>query len=1157
MSRRSRRADIVPEERYDIDGRLVKNDVPKKPKAWNLSSIMRDPVKKAQAIKDAQDYVKSKKKHKLFTHDTDRMWGPEIDDLFFNKRRQGLAAWIVPRGSPIYYEFEGFYKKLKESLTSDDLDTSREPSSSSSSSNLLQVESELIRHALMLFQDFQEKKTASLKTKIETMRNELPISAYANAIVTTLAHHRVLLVAGDTGCGKSTQVPQILMKAGFNKIACTQPRRIACSSLARRVSYETLNEYGSEIAYQVRFEGTKTRHTRCLFLTEGLLLRQYAADPTLSAYDVIIVDEVHERHMMGDFLLALLKKLLQTRKDLHVVLMSATINAELFAQYFDAPTLNVPGRMYTVKTHYWSEKKDDKNLVDDAAYRRRQAATIKESIPSRSEPVDPGPYLKVIEYIDQSIPSTERGDLLIFMSGINEIMSLAETLKEYADHKKNWIILPLHSTLSVDEQDKVFDIPPEGVRKCIISSNIAETSLTIDGIRFVIDSGKVKELSHDATANMSKLSEFWVSQASAAQRKGRSGRTGPGECFRLYSENEFNHMNDFPVPEIQRAPLEPLLLQIKALGFGDPRSFDFIEAPSMDAINVSMEFLQNLGALDSDENITGLGRVLANLPVDAIIGKMLLMATVFNLVDPVITIAAGMSVQSPFTRLSNQGDNEVVRNRRTLDSSHGDPFTLLNVWQGWLDVKADRKTTSRNWCRKHGIEEHRLYEIAKIRRQFEKVLNDFQPGLLDYFKDTPDEEREAKRRSDRELLRRGRFEQKSSKRRRVLDMDQESWQLESEQGTDIRDLEFSMANDISRLVHRAASLSDRDIQIIKLIICSSLYPQLAIGDEHNPYRPSNEIVFNTPVKSFLSLHPTSVIAAHPSWVQGLGKNVRKDDADVEQSLDHQLLCYLRLLETTRPYLLDITRVPGIHVLFLFGKTIDTNADCSVIVVDRHYVIEFRTTQVAEHILYLAYKLRSTWARLLSKRVSRGIREPVEMKLENYIITDSVKQGLPKGLQDILADQERMNQGQQHHAFMEMWTPAVEAKFQSEVASLTAKLYDCMQTAVSATLRVGKPSELMKMYPKFKPPSENEQGIPRSWNPRDVLVSGIQITSNIVYNSLDTPSMASQVPVQEEAIPESVRMYWHCPHCDSTYSVTRKQVLEHLATCGVSADAVEG
>ena len=299
-----------------------------------------------------------------------------------------------------------------------------------------------------------------------------------------------ILVLPSNNLGKSTQVPQILMQAGYQKIACTQPRRIACSSLARRVSYETLNEFGSQIAYQVRFEGTQTKRTRILFLTEGLLLRQYAMDPLLSMYDVIIVDEVHERHMMGDFLLALLKRLLTVRNDLYVVLMSATINAELFAHYFDAPTLTIPGRMYTVKTHYWKEQKaDDKNLVNDAAYQRRQRATIKESIPSRSEKIDPGPYLKVLDYIDQSIPVTERGDLLIFMSGINEISSLADELKKYAEHNKKWIILMLHSTLAVDEQDKVFDTPPEGVRKCIISSNIAETSLTIDGIRFVIDSG--------------------------------------------------------------------------------------------------------------------------------------------------------------------------------------------------------------------------------------------------------------------------------------------------------------------------------------------------------------------------------------------------------------------------------------------------------------------------------------------------------------------------------------------------------------------------------------------------------------------------------------------------------------------------------------------
>ncbi|KAI9315979.1 P-loop containing nucleoside triphosphate hydrolase protein [Dichotomocladium elegans] len=991
-------------------------------------------------------------------------------------------------------------------------------------SSILQREGELLRHALILFNDFEKKKKAEQKEKIEKYRAELPITPFANAIIYTLAKHRVLLVAGDTGCGKSTQVPQILMRAGYNKIACTQPRRIACSSLARRVSYETQNEFGSEIAYQVRFEGTKTKRTRILFLTEGLLLRQYAADPMLSMYDVIIVDEVHERHMMGDFLLALLKKLLNTRQDLCVVLMSATINAELFAQYFDAPTLNVPGRMYPVKTHFWPNTDEDTNLVNDAAHRRRQSATVKESIPSKVKVLDSSPYLKVMEYIDQTFPITERGDLLIFMSGINEIEALAERLKEYAAHSRKWVILMLHSTLAVDEQEKVFDMPPEGVRKCIISTNIAETSLTIDGIRFVIDSGKVKELSHDATSNMSKLSEFWVSQASAKQRAGRSGRTGPGECFRLYSENEFNHFNEFPVPEIQRAPLEPLILQIKGLELGNPRTFDFIEPPHPDALNASIEFLKNLGALDNDENITGLGSVLSNLPVDAVIGKMLLMATVFNLVDPVITIAASLSVQSPFIRLSPDTNSDILRNRRVLDSQHGDPITLLNLWQQWLEAKADRRTSSRKWCARHGVGEHRLYEIAKMKRQFEKVLNDFQPGLLQYLADDRDVEDQKAYQSKRDMIKREKYEQRSSKRRRMLNVEyegQEDWQsknlsfagndrgcltscsaylVENDNSTaDIRDLEFSIANNLKDLRERAAALSERDISLIKLIVCSAFYPQLAIGDEHNPYRNSNEIVFHTPVKNFISIHPTSVIAAHPDWVQGLGENVRKDDLAVEQALHHQLLCYLHLLETNKPYLLGITRVPGIHTLLLLAKTIDTNADCSVLVFDSYYMAQFRTSQVAEYVLYQSHKLRMIWQRLLNQRINRGLGEMDQNRQETIFTPNSVE-SMPKAIRQILEEHKRLNDEDTN---TDMWTPAVEADFQTEVRQLAEQLTEALETAISAEFRVAKASELIKMvfihsiifesivrllngiqYPKYKAPINEDNGIPRSWNPKE-------------------------------------------------------------------------
>ncbi|KAI9491621.1 P-loop containing nucleoside triphosphate hydrolase protein [Zychaea mexicana] len=1145
MSRR-RRQEHIPEERYDIDGTLIKNEAAFKAKSWNLSNILRDPVARSRAIKEAQEYIKANR-GKLELEK--RTWSEETDEIFFSRKRKGLAAWMMPRGSPIYFEFEAFYLKLKESLQADN------PSSLSSSSKkyeMLRREGELLRHALILFQDFQRKKTAQLKEKLAAYKAELPITAYSNAILRTLAEHRVLLVAGDTGCGKSTQVPQILMQAGYHKIACTQPRRIACSSLARRVSYETLNEFGSQIAYQVRFEGTQTKRTRILFLTEGLLLRQYAMDPLLSMYDVIIVDEVHERHMMGDFLLALLKRLLAVRQDLHVVLMSATINAELFAQYFDAPTLNVPGRMYTVKTHYWKEGQDDKNLVNDAAYHRRQTATVKESVPSRSERIDAGPYLKVLEYIDQSVPVAERGDLLIFMSGINEISTLADELKQYGEHSKNWIILMLHSTLAVDEQDKVFDTPPEGVRKCIISSNIAETSLTIDGIRFVIDSGKVKELSHDANSNMSKLSEFWISKASATQRAGRSGRTGPGECFRLYSQNEFEHFNDFAVPEIQRAPLEPLLLQIKAFELGDPRVFDYVEAPSIDAVNASMNFLQNLGAVDSTERILGLGTVLANLPVDAIIGKMLLMATVFNLVDPIITIAASMSVQSPFTRLSPDVHSDILRNRRKLDSEHGDPITLVNLWQQWLNAKSDRKTSSRNWCRRHGIEEHRLYEIAKMRRQFEKVLNDFQPGLLQHLKEQENSEEEREQRSrKRDQLKREKYEERSSKRRRILTMEyeeQEDWQAEGHNTSDIRDLEFTMANNVKNLMSRAATLSKRDINLIKLIICSALYPQLAIGDEHNPYRKSNEIVFHTPVKKFISIHPTSVISAHPDWVQGIGDNVRKDDLAVEQSMQHQLLCYLQLLETNKPYLLGLTRVPGIHTLLLFSKTIDTNADCSVLVFDTYYMAKFRTTAVAEHVLYLAYKLRETWLYLLNRRISRGLGEQVpESDIEEIIITPSAREDMPKTIKKIIVEQEKSKcKGKSK---VDMWTPAVESAFQAQVDSLADQLAIAMETAISADFRVAKPSELINMYPKYtKPTEKTESNLPRAWNSRDVIREGIRITPNLYYNTLDAPSCASSVPVEEEAIPANIKMYWHCPHCDSTFSFTHNDILNHLPNC---------
>ncbi|CEP10178.1 hypothetical protein [Parasitella parasitica] len=1134
---RKRRTEYIPQEKYNVDGTLVKNEEAFKRKRWDLKEIINDPAKNRDALKEAQKYLKEKKSEKessFYDSGSSRAWTEETDNIFFSRRNRGLVSWLIPTGSAIYYEFEAFYLKLKQSVCDG---KSLQQSTPADRMNTVRQEGEMIRHTLVLFQDFQNKKRQGLKKKIEETKAALPVTPYANAIVQTLKQHRILLIAGDTGCGKSTQVPQILMSAGFNKIACTQPRRIACSSLARRVSYETMNEYGSKIAYQVRFEGTKTNKTRILFLTEGLLLRQYATDNLLSMYDVIVVDEVHERHMMGDFLLALLKKTLSQRKDLYVVLMSATINAELFAQYFDAPTLVIPGKMYSVKVHYWPFEEEDKNLIDEAAYRKRQSEVVKRSIPSKSSMVKADPYIKVLEYIDQSVPVNERGDLLIFMSGINEITTLAEELSTYALKTKKWVVLMLHSSLTVEDQEKVFDSPPEGIRKCIISSNIAETSITIDGIRFIIDSGKVKEMNHDPASKLSRLSEFWISKASAKQRTGRAGRTGPGECFRFYSENEFDHFHDFAIPEIQRETLDPLLLQIKSMGLGNPRLFDYIEAPSIDFINSSMDFLFNLGAIDTEENLLGLGSVLSKLPVDCIVGKMLILGVVFNIVDPILTIAAGMSVQSPFTRVTQNTNREYLKNKSEFDSRDGDPFTMLNLWQQWIETKGS-KTSSRKWCKEHLVEEHRLYEIAKMKRQFEKVLNDFQPGLLESLQSLDDSDEADREEEDmsskynvREQLRRERYDERSN-------------EIDSR---DIRDLEFSLANNIRQLRSRAYSLSEREIQLVKLILCSSLYPQLAIGDEHNPHRKSNEIVFQVPAKNFLSIHPSSVIASHPEWVQGHDKNIRKDDQTVEDSMYQQLLCYLQLLETNKPFLVNITRVPGKLIRII---KFDLNFDCSVVVVDSYFIIRFKTSQVAEYVIYLAYKLRCEWNRLMNLRISRGLGESIDEHVQDFVISPSIKSTLPLTIQQILDEKKEASLSDE---VIDMWTPDTEKKYQLQMQSLNSKCQiknsylEFMDTSISADLNAAKASELLKMFPKYIESSEkneDEQAYPREWKPKDVVRSGIQVTSNLYYNSIDMPSCASAVPPAADSIPVHVKTYWYCQSCKTTFSFNKMQATMH-------------
>eukprot|EP00090_Calanus_glacialis_P045237 TRINITY_DN8265_c0_g1_i2.p1 TRINITY_DN8265_c0_g1~~TRINITY_DN8265_c0_g1_i2.p1 ORF type:complete len:1169 (-),score=448.58 TRINITY_DN8265_c0_g1_i2:22-3528(-) len=813
---------------------------------------------------------------------------------------------------------------------------------------------EQFRTILSTYVNFLQKEKFTKLRKLRAGQAALPIAEYKEEILTKVQENQVVIVAGDTGCGKSTQVPQYLLDAGYKNIACTQPRRIACISLANRVSYETLSQYGMEIGYQIRFEKHRSQHTKVVFLTEGLLLRQVTSDPGLSNYDVIVLDEVHERHLHGDFLLGIIKCLVQQRKDLRVILMSATINIELFKNYFSgsAPVIQVPGRLYPISLQY-------------------------HPIPSveDGDRLNPAPYVRVLQMIDRKYPQTERGDLLIFLSGITEITKVVDACRQYAEINNQWVVLPLHSTLSLAEQDKVFDYPPDGIRKVIVSTNIAETSVTIDGVRFVCDSGKVKEMTYDPVCKMQRLKEFWVSRASAEQRKGRAGRTGPGVCFRLFSEAEYTAMTPYSKPEIERVPLDSLILQMVSMGLPDPRKFPFIEPPPAESLENSITVLKEQEAMAEDETLTMTGKMLANLPVDVSIGKMLIMGTLFHQVESVLTLAAALSVQSPFTNKAFR-DPECVAARRSLDSDHGDPLTLLNAFREWLKIKSDDRENSRKWCKRRGLEEQRFYEIIKLRKQFEQLLEE--AGLLDKRGDAgmTSAERMARHGELRQLKDLKRNINKQERKKKTLRVGEtEELDDQDDNEVDLKDVDFRMRNDSSRvrqLLDSSKAVSYKDLTMLKLILTSGLYPQLAIADEFNNYKGGSDQLFHTRVKPFNVLHPNSIYAAQPDVLQLDGLDIVSVPGFTSKhpaSSKHQLLVYISLLETTKPYLTASLRMPALPAMLLFSHTLDINMSMDRLVCDAWLEVKFAVAEHAQNQILAAARLREYWQELLDLKLS--------------------------------------------------------------------------------------------------------------------------------------------------------------------------------------------
>ncbi|MFJ4371631.1 ATP-dependent RNA helicase HrpA [Pseudomonas japonica] len=560
-------------------------------------------------------------------------------------------------------------------------------------------------------------QAAARKASVPGIRydDSLPIAAKRDEIKKLVAENQVVIIAGETGSGKTTQLPKICLELGrgqYGLIAHTQPRRIAARSVASRVAEELGTPLGALVGYQVRFEDQSDANTLVKLMTDGILLAETQHDRFLERYDTIIVDEAHERSLNIDFLLGYLKTLLPRRPDLKVIITSATIDLERFSKHFDdAPIIEVSGRTYPVETWYrplTSEQDEEGNRVeDDLTVDQAILATLDE-IAAHERSVGKGP-----------------GDVLVFLPGEREIRDAAEVLRKA--QLRHTEILPLYARLSPAEQQRIFQSHPG--RRVVLATNVAETSLTVPGIRYVIDSGTARISRYSYRAKVQRLPIEAVSQASANQRKGRCGRVEPGICVRLYSEEDFNARPAFTDPEILRTNLAAVILQMLHLRLGEIDAFPFIEPPDGKAISDGFNLLQELSAVNRENQLTPLGRQLARLPVDPRLGRMLLEGAKQGSLQEVLIVASALSVQDPRERPPErqQAADQAHAQWKDADS---DFAALVNLWRGFEEQRqALTSSPLRNWCRKNFLNYLRLREWRDAHRQLGLICRDLQLGV--------------------------------------------------------------------------------------------------------------------------------------------------------------------------------------------------------------------------------------------------------------------------------------------------------------------------------------------------------------------------------------------------------------------------------------------
>ncbi|KAL9845198.1 LOW QUALITY PROTEIN: ATP-dependent DNA/RNA helicase DHX36 [Geothlypis trichas] len=621
-----------------------------------------------------------------------------------------------------------------------------------------------------LKEDLMKKRSDPRYIEMQRFREKLPSYGMREELVRLINSSRVTVISGETGCGKTTQVTQFILDDHIERglgstcrIVCTQPRRISAISVAERVAAERAESCGNgrSTGYQIRLQSRLPRKQGSILYCNGIVLQWLQSDKHLSSISHVVLDEIHERNLQSDVLMSIIKDLLNVRLDLKVILMSATLNAEKFSEYFDhCPMIHIPGFTFPVveylledvieKLRYTPEKTDrrlhwrrgfmqghmsrpEKEEKEEIyrqqwpAYLRQlqgrySASTISALEMMDDDKVDLDLIAALIRHI---VLEEEDGAILVFLPGWDNISTLHELLMSQVMFKSDrFIIIPLHSLMPTVNQTQVFKKTPPGVRKIVIATNIAETSITIDDVVFVIDGGKIKETHFDTHNNISTMAAEWVSRANAKQRKGRAGRVQPGHCYHLYNGLRASLLDDYQLPEILRTPLEELCLQIKILRLGGIAYFlsKLMDPPSRDAVMLAINHLMELNALDRQEELTPLGVHLARLPVEPHIGKMILFGALFCCLDPVLTIAASLSFKDPFVIPLGKEKIADARRKELSKNSKSDHLTVVNAFTGWEEARSCGFRNEKDYCWEYFLSSNTMQMLHNMKGQFAEHL---------------------------------------------------------------------------------------------------------------------------------------------------------------------------------------------------------------------------------------------------------------------------------------------------------------------------------------------------------------------------------------------------------------------------------------------------